>query len=300
MDKFLRACVALVLILFGPLLAACSRGGSESPQAANQTTLQKAIAEKKIRVGYANEAPYAYQESGSGKLTGEAPEIARVVLSRMGVTQVEGVLTEFGALIPGLRAGRFDIIAAGMYILPERCSQISFSNPTYGVGEAFAVRAGNPLSLHGFADVVAHPAAKLGVVSGAVELNYARELGVRTEQIMIFPDTPSALEGVGSGRVDAYAGTRPTIASLLRKNSAGLENAAPFENPVINGKKVRGYGAFGFRKEDQDLVDAFNAQLKTFVGSSEHLNLVRNFGFDERDMPGPVGADELCRGTAGS
>ena len=34
----------------------------------------------------------------------------------MGINQVEGVLTEFGSLIPGLQARRFDIIAAGMYV----------------------------------------------------------------------------------------------------------------------------------------------------------------------------------------
>ena len=39
--------------------------------------------------------------------------------ARWASTQVDGVLTEFGSLIPGLQAGRFDIIAAGMFVTPE-------------------------------------------------------------------------------------------------------------------------------------------------------------------------------------
>jgi polar amino acid transport system substrate-binding protein len=33
----------------------------------------------------------------------------------MGIHQIEVVTTDFGSLIPGLQAGRFDVIAAGMY-----------------------------------------------------------------------------------------------------------------------------------------------------------------------------------------
>jgi len=278
-------------------LCACSprENDSGAVAGADQTTMQKAIAARKIRVGYANEAPFAYQDPATGRLTGEAPEIARVVLSRMGIVEVQGVLTEFGALIPGLQAGRFDIIAAGMYILPPRCKEIAFSNPTYGISEAFAVQSGNPRGLHSYADVAGKPEARLGVVTGAVENGYAETLGIKPDQLLIFPDAPSALEGLKSGRVDAYAGTRLTVEDLLKKAGGGMESAQPFDEPVIDGHKARGYGAFGFRKEDQDFVKAFNDQLKTFVGSSDHLKLVKPFGFGPRDMPGPVTAEQLCR-----
>ena len=86
-----------------------------------ETTLEKARQQGYIRVGFANEAPFGYA-TPDGKLTGEAPEVAKAVLTRMGIAEVDGVLTEFGSLIPGLKAGRFDIIAAGMFITPKRCT----------------------------------------------------------------------------------------------------------------------------------------------------------------------------------
>src|SRR5262249_10285911 len=88
-----------------------------------QTTLEKAPREGYISVGFAYEAPYGYA-TPDGKLTGESPEVVKAVLDKIGIPQVDGVLTEFGSLIPGLEAGRFDIIAAGMFITPKRCAQV--------------------------------------------------------------------------------------------------------------------------------------------------------------------------------
>jgi polar amino acid transport system substrate-binding protein len=275
-------------------LAGCSRSG-ESEVA--KSTLQRMKDSGTARIGYANEAPFAYLDVQTNELTGEAPEIARVILQRMGIPKIEGVLTEFGALIPGLKAKRFDIIAAGMYILPQRCQQIAFSNPTYGIGEAFIVKAGNPKDLHSFADVAHEANAMLGVVTGAVERGYAKKTGIPDDQVKVFPDAASALAGVESGRIDAYAGTSLTMRDLLSKaGKADVALAAPFTDPVIDGKSVRGYGAFGFRKTDHGLLKQFNGELANFIGTPEHLKLVSPFGFTREDLPGNVTAAQLCKG----
>ena len=90
------------------------------------STLERVKEQGYIRVAFANEAPYAYA-TAAGKLTGEAPEIARAIFKKMGIDQIDGVLTEWASLIPGLRAGRFDVITAGMFVLPKRCKQIHFN-----------------------------------------------------------------------------------------------------------------------------------------------------------------------------
>lgn len=271
----------------------CTPSSSES-----QTTLQTIQQAKTVKIGYANEAPYAYKDTRSGVLTGEAPEIAGVILNQMGVDKVEGVLTEFGSLIPGLKAGRFDLIAAGMYIKPERCGEIAFSNPTYGIGEAFAVGHGNPKDLHSYEDILKSDDATIGVVSGAVERGYARAVGIPDERIKVFPDAPSAIAGVKAGRVDAYAGTALTVQDLISKDSSGkVERATPFSDPVIEGQVVKGYGAFGFRKEDRQLIEVFNRELASFIGSPKHLEMIQPFGFTENELPGEVTAEALCQGA---
>ncbi|MPZ21271.1 MAG: ectoine/hydroxyectoine ABC transporter substrate-binding protein EhuB [Luteitalea sp.] len=267
----------------------CS-GGTDRGEA----TLERIRRAGVVRVGFANEAPYAYQDRATGQVTGEAPEIARVVFERMNVGRIEGVLTEFGALIPGLQAGRFDLIAAGMYITQPRCAQIAFSNPTYSIGEAFIVEAGNPLGLHSYEDVRARSGATLGVVSGAIERNYARAVGISDDRIMTFPDPPSAMAAVRASRVSAFGATELTVESLLNKDRDGLEKADPFEDPLIERERVRGYGAFGFREGDTMLLAEFNRQLGTFIGTPEHLKLVEPFGFGKPQLPGRMTAKELC------
>jgi polar amino acid transport system substrate-binding protein len=281
----------VLALALAALVAACSDGPSSPGD-----TLARARASGTLRVGYANEAPYAYVDPSTGELTGEAPTIARAVLSELGIRTIAGVLTEFGSLIPGLEAGRFDVIAAGMYILPVRCRRIAFSNPTYSVGEAFLVEAGNPGKLHSYADVANGKEVKLGVVAGAVQLQYAVASGVPRSRIVVFPDAPSALEGVLARRVDAYAATALTVNDLLqRADNASLARAEPFTDPVVDGRRVRGYGAFGFRKDDPALLRAFNDALAKLVGTPRHLELVRPFGFTAQERPGSVSAAALCR-----
>ena len=249
-----------------------------------------------VLVGFANEAPYAYLDPKTGRLTGESPEIARVIFKRLGVGRVEGVLTEFGALIPGLKAGRFDVIAAGMYITPARCKEVAFSNPTYGIGEAMVVAAGNPLGLHSYADVARNDAVTLGVVTGAIQRRYALASAIPQQRLQVFPDAPSAVEAVAAHRVSAYAGTSLTVSDLLSKaQSPDLDRAAPFADPVVDGRPVRGYGAFAFRKQDAALRTAFDHELDAFVGSPEHLRTVAPFGFTRAELPGEATATALCR-----
>ncbi len=284
-----------LLWLFSELLPSKTGGSSGNTAAGTSTTLERIRKQGVVRIGFANEAPYAYVDSKTGKLTGEAPEIARVVLKRLGVNEVKGVLTEFGSLIPGLKANRFDIIAAGMYITKPRCKQVAFSNPTYSIGEAFVVQKGNPRNLHSYEDVAKNQRARLGVVTGAIERDYAIKTGVPSQRLRVLPDAPSALEAVAAGRIDAYGGTSLTVNDLLRKaNNARLERAAPFTDPIIDGESIRGYGAYGFRPADKALVAAFNRELEQFIGSPEHLELVKQFGLTQTELPGDATAAGLC------
>ncbi|MGD8859571.1 MAG: ectoine/hydroxyectoine ABC transporter substrate-binding protein EhuB [Myxococcales bacterium] len=278
---------ALLVLLVWP---ATSCDGSVEPV---DTTLERIQQSGVVRIAYANEAPYGYRDIESGRVTGEAPEIARVILRRLGVEKLEASLVDFGQLIPGLQAGRYDMIAAGMYITPERCQQIDFSNPTYAVGEAFLVRAGNPRHLHSFEDALQR--GRLGVVGGTVEFQYAEKLGMPTTRLVVFPDNATALAGLRNDRIDAFAGTALTVRYLL--DVAGVEDievAEPFEQPRLQEARPRSHGAFGFREQDDAFREAVNAELARFIGTQEHLALTKQFSFTRDELPGDVTAEDIC------
>jgi len=256
-----------------------------------ETTLEKARRQGYIRVGFANEAPYGFA-TPDGKLTGESPEVVKAVLAKINIPQVDGVLTEFGSLIPGLLAGRFDIIAAGMFITPKRCAQVQFSEPTYGIGQAFLVKKGNPKDIKDYGTIAANKDLKLAVMAGAVEGGYAKDSGIGLGQLVILPDQSSLVKAVQSGRAEAAALTALSIADMASKND-GVQSTAPFG--TVAGKSVVGHGGIAFRKEDKDLYEAFNGELRKFIGSDEHIKLVTPFGFGKGFLPTKTTA-QLCAG----
>lgn len=256
-----------------------------------ETTLERAKSQGFIRIGFANEAPFGYA-TPDGKLTGEAPEVAKAVLAKIGIPEVDGVLTEFGSLIPGLKAGRFDIIAAGMFINPKRCAEIAFSEPSYGIGQAMLVPAGNPKGIKDYGSFAENGDLMLAVMAGAVEVGYAKEAGVAESQLVVLPDQSSLLAAVQAGRADGAALTALSIADMAKKGD-GVESTVPFGE--VAGKSVKGHGGFGFRKEDTDLYEAFNSELKKFIGTPEHIALVEPFGFGKDYLPNKT-MEQLCAG----
>jgi polar amino acid transport system substrate-binding protein len=291
----LKTVISLKSIVFGGTIFFLTFSGMVQGSAA-QDTLERIKDAGFVAVGFANEAPYGYA-TPQGELTGEAPEIARVILEKLGVEQIDGVLTPFRGLIPGLQARRFDMVAAGMFITPERCEQVLFSEPTYAAPPGALVLKGNPKNIHSFQDFVDNPDLRLGVVAGGVFLRQLPTIGISEDQISAYPDGPSGRAAVEAGRIDAWAATGLTIQRLIDSASSGanIERVTDFGDLIIDGKPVLGHGAFAFRKEDEKFHEEFNSLLNDFVGTQEHLELVRPFGFTEAELPRKTMA-QLCAG----
>jgi len=257
-----------------------------------ETTLERIRRTGEVRIGYAPEVPFAFR-TPDGQLDGIGPAVVRRVFALMGIHAVQVVESEFAAMLRELRAGRFDVAAVGMFVLPERCRQAIFSEPAFKAGTGFAVRPGNPRGLHGFEDVARDRSIRLGAVAGAVELDYARAAGVGEEQLVIFPDAATAAAGVKAGRVDAYAAMALTVQSLVQRAPRQLERAEPFRNPVIRGRTSLDHGAYAFRPEDADLRDAFNRHLAELLPTPEYLELLAPFGLTRENLPDRTTA-QLC------
>ncbi|MDQ4037025.1 MAG: ectoine/hydroxyectoine ABC transporter substrate-binding protein EhuB [Actinomycetota bacterium] len=286
--------VGVAAVAAPTLLSACSTTDPSTGAAEDGggDPLQRLKDQGYVRVGFANEAPYGYAEA-DGTLTGEAPEVARAVFEALGIPELQGVLTEFGSLIPGLQARRFDVIAAGMFINPDRCAEIAFSDPDYQAKVAFMVPAGNPMGIETYEDVTS-TGARLGVLTGAVEGGYAEALGVPAGQIVTFTDQPSMFDGLAAGRADAISLTSISLRNMLAaREGAPFEVTEPFV-PVIDGQEQTGAGGYGFHRDDQALVDAFNEELAELKESGRLLEIIEPFGFTEAELP-EVTTEELCQ-----
>ncbi|MEU2055174.1 ectoine/hydroxyectoine ABC transporter substrate-binding protein EhuB [Streptomyces bungoensis] len=282
---------AAVLGAVGALGAAgCTRVASASDEPGGDL-LDRLRAQGVVRLGIAGEIPFGYIDR-DGHLTGEAPELAKVIFKRLGVDRVQPVPTEFGSLIPGLNSQQFDVVAAGMYVNPERCAQVIFADPDYQMLDSFIVRKGNPKGLHSYRDVV-EKKAKFATGTGYAEIQYAVEAGYAEGDILIVPDQVAGLNAVEAGRVDVFAGTALTTRAVVRK-SAKAEATRPFA-PLVKGKPHVDGGAFAFRPSETKLRDAFNTELRKLKKSGELFRILRPFGFTEAEMT-DLTAKELCGG----
>jgi polar amino acid transport system substrate-binding protein len=270
--------------------AGCSRV-AEASGTEGGDLLERLRAQGVVRLGIAGEVPFGYIDK-DGHLTGEAPELAKVIFKRLGVDRVQPVPTEFGSLIPGLNSQQFDVVAAGMYVNPERCQQVIFADPDYQMLDSFIVRKGNPMGLHSYQDVVAKK-AKFATGTGYAEIQYAVDAGYKQSDILIVPDQVAGLNAVEAGRVDVFAGTALTTRAVVKK-SAKAEATRPFA-PLVKGKPHVDGGAFAFRPTETKLRDAFNVELRKLKKSGELFRILRPFGFTTAEMTG-LTAKELCGG----
>ncbi|WP_340378801.1 ectoine/hydroxyectoine ABC transporter substrate-binding protein EhuB [Streptomyces sp. SS7] len=244
-----------------------------------------------VRLGIAGEIPFGYIDT-DGHLTGEAPELAKVVFKRLGVDTVQPVPTEFGSLIPGLNSQQFDVVAAGMYVNPERCEQVIFADPDYQMLDAFIVRKGNPKGLHSYRDVV-EKKARFATGTGYAQIGYAVDAGYAESAILIVPDQVAGLNAVEAGRVDVFAGTALTAREVVKK-SRRAESTRPFA-PLVDGAPHVDGGAFAFRPGETRLRDAFNTELRELRRSGELFRILEPFGFTKAEMT-DLTAKELCGG----
>ncbi len=234
-----------------------------------------------LRVAVANEIPYGYMDM-SGQAKGAGPEVAQHIAKALGIEKIEWVPTSFSSLIPGLQADRFDVVAAEMAILPQRCQQVLFSEPNTSYGEGLMVASGNPKDIHSYEDFK-QDGRKGAIMAGADQLEILQKLGVEQSAIVSIANNADAISTVATGRADAYAATSLTVGQLVDK-SGKVEAASGFKDPVINGQPVRSWGGFTFAQGSTALRDAFNQELARFKQTDAWKKIVNDHGFSQADL----------------
>lgn len=284
------------VLLAVALLAACGSSDDDSGKGSSDKNQLDAITDKgKVVIGFANEKPYAYQEGD--ELKGAAVDIAKAVFKELGVDNVEGKLADFSQLIPGLKAGKFDVITAGMAITPDRCKSVDFGEPEMTYGEGLIVKKGNPKKLHSYEDIARNKDITVSVMSGATENGFLKEIGVDAKQIQGAADIPATFSAVESGRADATTGTEMTIKMALESaNSDKLEFVEDFDQPDVEGNPS--YGAAAFKKGSDDLREAYNKKLQELKDDGTVAKLLEKNGFSEKSnaVADEITAEKVCNG----
>ena len=128
----------------GTTAGSATEAESKAEETAKDTddSLQKIKDSGVLRIGTEGTyAPYSYHDE-NGDLTGFDVEIAELVAERLGV-KPEFIETKWDAMIAGLDADRFDIIANQVGITEEREEKYDFSEPYTYIHGALIVAKDN-------------------------------------------------------------------------------------------------------------------------------------------------------------
>ncbi|RWN64542.1 MAG: transporter substrate-binding domain-containing protein [Mesorhizobium sp.] len=277
MERIIKIFLSIGLVVVG--LTAPAYTGELADRAASGKT---------IRLGFASEPPQAYPGEGSKPL-GYVNAIAEGVLRSMGYTNIEPVVTDWGGLIPGLQAGRLDLITGGMYINKKRCDNITFSEPVSKETDVFMVKSGNPEQITTYKDLVTKNATMV-TGAGYAGIEIAKKLGVPASQIMEVPGGTEILAAVIAGRAAAGV-TSYTVVQDIAKKSGGKVEAT---NPALMPEESSAWIGIGFRNSDKDFVAKFNTELKRYLGTPEMMKAAAEDGYDEKALPGDTTTEWVC------
>lgn len=243
-----------------------------------------------IRLAVANEPPYTVVLP-NGKVTGAGPEVAKAVLGRMGIPEVEPQLTAYDSMIPGLRAGRWDMITAGFFMNQKRCARVLYSAPVLVSTESFATAPGNPLGITSIQAVKNNPDITIGALAGSYELGAATSLGIPRERIKTYPGALAGLQALDDGRIDALLLPTLSLRELKEQQGGDFFITEPLEAIATPGS------GHAFQDSDQKFHSRYNPELKAFKQTEKFAAILEQWGFSAEAARAAT-REELCNNPA--
>lgn len=174
-----------------------ANGGSQQAESGN--TLEKIKKDGKIVIGTTgNYRPFTYMDSNN-QLVGYDIEWGNIIAEGLGV-KAEFVTGQFAGLIPGLVAGKFDVVMSGANITEERKKSIDFSVPYAQDGAVAVIKKGSN-AVKGIMEI---KGKVVGVNAGSAFEAAVKKIGGYKE-LKEYPGAAESFADLVAGRVDVVA-----------------------------------------------------------------------------------------------
>jgi ABC-type amino acid transport substrate-binding protein len=238
----------------------------------------------KVGVGVMGTKPWVYQNE-DGTYAGMEYEMLQYILPKLGISKFEYVPVDWDALIPGLKAKRFDIIFSGMTVTEERRqgAGIEFTRPYYFESDRIAVLEDSPNKtpddLKG---------KILATTVGTVEEMQAKTLVSKGQgaEIKSFDDFAAPFLALQNKQVDAVIvdnttfGEQKKVTPNIRVIGDPMSLAANPEWQEKQGAAAYKFGGdgMGVRKEDTALLAALNQALDDMDAEGVRQKILEKYG----------------------
>jgi polar amino acid transport system substrate-binding protein len=244
--KWLALTLAAALVLAVALTGCSAKTEEPTSETPTETMTLKTIEEGKLLVG--SDTAFPPFESMNGDVAeGFDVDLMGAIGEKLGL-EVTFQTEIFDTLIPTLKAGgKFDVIASGMTIKPDRQLEIDFTDAYYDSNQSLVMTKGTvytgPEQLAG---------KKIGVQSGTTGEAWAKE-NVEGATLVPFKNATDAFAALQAGNVDAVVNDLPVSTELLKDDDRGME----IVSQIPTGEQ---YG-FGVSKDNPELTAAINKAL---------------------------------------
>jgi polar amino acid transport system substrate-binding protein len=188
---------------------------------------------------------------------------------------VHGIVGTFGELVPGLQAGRWDMIGGVISVTKARCAVVQYTDPFQFNGMEIAwFPSSVPQAPTSIGDVGSR-GLTAGFNAGSAYIAVAKGLGVKDDKILQFPDTAALLEALRSKRVQVIISDTGSLlltpAQVQKYPFQHLDY--PPDGPFIAG-------ALAFRKTDTNIFNAFQTEFRAMKASGQFDQIAKQFQFE--------------------
>ncbi|MFZ5675427.1 MAG: substrate-binding periplasmic protein [Pseudomonadota bacterium] len=269
--------------LFGLSLALCL-AGSIGIASADCLPAVKSAGVLKVGVGIMGLKPWIYQDD-KGAYTGLEKEIIEFVAKDIGVPKYEYVVTEWSTLIPGLKAGRWDVVMSAMSKTQQRMQEggMVFSNPYFMYNDRLIVLKDSKIQTP--ADLKGQTVAS---VMGSMDSIVAHSLAEKGEvgQVLDFNNFGEPFQALRNGQVQAVVLDQATLLGQMSENTDLRVVGDPlFYVPAPGWEEAEGKADYrlgavgiGLRPECADLQAAIDTALDKLDKQGARKEILERYG----------------------
>lgn len=204
-----------------------------------------------LRVGVATSEP-AVMHDTQGRLMGFSVDLAQKLAEDLGV-EVAFVETSWGHIVADLLDRRFDLIASGMWVTPERALVVNFSQPTASEGIHLIASKDLAGKMHSLPEFN-RPEIRIAVFAGSTQEKVAQRVLPKATLVRIEGENSDHLAPVLEGKV--HAALVPTFAPAAIVRLAPDKLFLPLPSPLRST-----ITALAVRKGDPDFLNFLDSWL---------------------------------------
>lgn len=183
-------------------------------------------------------------------------EMVQAFAKTLGV-KAEFISTKWDGIIPGLMASKYDLIASGMTITPERSRMVLFSKPYYNAGLKILISRKLEGQVKNLAELDNEKYAVLVKLGTTGDIFASKNL--KKAKIRRMDAEADAAQSVALGRGDAFIYDKP----FMEIYESGQKGKVVLLPDLLSSENF----GLAARKTDQDLIDAFNSFLNGWKAS---------------------------------